>query len=549
MTDLRLDRDRFVAFAFASADLLIELEPDWRVATASGAVKSLWGRDAGAIVGKPFFDLVAARDRALVRHLAKGLPRSGRLDPVTIRLDHPSGVLPSVLMGCCALPSVPGRIFVTLTLLRGIGGEDAPRDKATGLLAKEALLKAASASSADGGDPRPRHLALVRLDGLDKAAHELPEAQAQNLMEEIGAVLRARSVGGDSAGRLGADEFGVVRLGAPDISALAQDVGEVMRGAGLREGAVETRVASLDLAVGQLDERDAAKAIAYAVKTFSDKSGGDFTLSSLKDGLSAVMSRTVAQFGDLRRVIEKGGFQLVFQPIVLIKDREVHHYEALSRFEDGKSPYEIITFGEEVGLIQELDLAVCRKALTELARTTGPGVAVNVSGQSVQSEAFRSALTELLKPHAALRERFIFELTESAGIERVDEAVKFLDWLRAEGHAVCLDDFGAGAAAYNYLRHFDVDFVKIDGPFLKAALENERERALVQSICQLCEELGSHTIGEMIEDEAAAKTAARLGIKYGQGWLYGKPLPSLPALMSATPQRAAKRKGFVTRWE
>src|SRR5579863_4804922 len=372
MADLRQDRDRFVAFAFASADLLIELSPDFRVDKAQGAVKSLWGRDQQAIVGRPLFDLVAKRDRAMLRHLAKQLPKSGRLDPVTVHLDHPSGVLPAVLMGCCALPSVPGRVFVTLTLLRGgTGGGTAKRDEATGLLARDALLAAAGSSAADGGDPRPRHLALVRLDGLDKATHELPEAQAQNLMAEIGAVLRAQSIGGDAAGRLGADEFGVVRAGAPaaDIERLTNDVNEVVRGAGLPRGAVDARVASLDLAVGQLNERDAAKAIAYAVKSFSDKSGGDFTLSSLKDGLSEVMNRTVTQFGDLRRVIETGAFQLVYQPIVLLKDREVHHYEALSRFGDGQNPYEIITFGEEVGLIQELDLAVCRKAIVELTRT------------------------------------------------------------------------------------------------------------------------------------------------------------------------------------
>jgi EAL domain-containing protein (putative c-di-GMP-specific phosphodiesterase class I) len=165
----------------------------------------------------------------------------------------------------------------------------------------------------------------------------------------------------------------------------------------------------------------------------------------------------------------------------------------------------------------------------------------------VQSDAFRTALLDVLAASPNVRERVIFELTESSAIQRIEEAAAFLATLRAAGNRVCLDDFGAGAAAYGYLRHFEVDFVKIDGPFLTAAVEKERERALIRSICQLCEDLRSETIGEMIEDERQSTVAARLGIAYGQGWLFGRPGPTLQD--PAKPQRLGKRKGYVERWE
>jgi EAL domain-containing protein (putative c-di-GMP-specific phosphodiesterase class I) len=139
----------------------------------------------------------------------------------------------------------------------------------------------------------------------------------------------------------------------------------------------------------------------------------------------------------------------------------------------------------------------------------------------------------------------MFELTESNAVEDMEAASVILKWLRRTGFAVCLDDFGAGAAAYSYLRNFDVDYVKIDGPFLKAAKENPRQRALIRSIAGLCKELNSHVIAEMIEDEEMAQMCAGLGITYGQGFLFGKPKPQFDAPREVMNGR---RKGFTESW-
>lgn len=225
--------------------------------------------------------------------------------------------------------------------------------------------------------------------------------------------------------------------------------------------------------------------------------------------------------------------QPVFQPIVTMAGHAVHHYEVLTRLPDGRSPYEAVAFSEEIGLIETFDLRVCRRAIRELESHSGHRLAVNVSGRSIQSDKFRNALQELILPRKELAPRLIFELTESSVVTEIEGVAAFLAWLREQGHMICLDDFGAGAATYSYLRYFEVDFVKIDGPFLKAAVTGRRERALIGSICRLCKELGSATIGEMIETEKEAEAAAALGIDYGQGWLYGKPTDTLPALRNA----------------
>jgi EAL domain-containing protein (putative c-di-GMP-specific phosphodiesterase class I) len=173
-------------------------------------------------------------------------------------------------------------------------------------------------------------------------------------------------------------------------------------------------------------------------------------------------------------------------------------------------------------------------------------IAVNMSGLSVQDDVFRDSLKQLLAPFRMLNRRLMFELTESSAIEDMDSAGNFLKWLRQQGFGVCLDDFGAGAAAYAYLRRFDVDFVKIDGPFLRDARENPRQRALLKSVAVLCKDLRSKVVAEMIEDEETAKLCKALGIEYGQGFLFGKPRAEI--IVQKDVQPAARRAGVREGW-
>jgi EAL domain-containing protein (putative c-di-GMP-specific phosphodiesterase class I) len=98
-----------------------------------------------------------------------------------------------------------------------------------------------------------------------------------------------------------------------------------------------------------------------------------------------------------------------------------------------------------------------------------------------------------------------------------------MEQLRSVGVPVCLDDFGAGAAVFRYLRAFGVDYVKIDGEYVHAACKNPRDRALVASMIEIAHNAGASVVAEMIETEAEAALMQELGASYGQGWLFGKP--------------------------
>jgi EAL domain-containing protein (putative c-di-GMP-specific phosphodiesterase class I) len=126
-----------------------------------------------------------------------------------------------------------------------------------------------------------------------------------------------------------------------------------------------------------------------------------------------------------------------------------------------------------------------------------------------------------------MAERLVVEITETAEIEQEDEAIRMIELLREHQVPVCLDDFGAGAAAFRYLRAFRVDYVKVDGIYVANALQSERDRGFISAMVDLAKTVGAEVVAERVETEAEAGLMLDLGVQYGQGYLFGKPEMSL----------------------
>ncbi len=545
--DYKAQRDRYMAFSLAAADLLIEVGADLKIVNTTGATQALLSELASDIRGRDVCELFAASDRAFARRLLTRARKIGRVEPCSIQLDQGLSAKPLLVnIGACFLPTQTNSLYISLTVLSGAGKDGTEnRDPKTGLLGMEDFRKLAG-KALENGAKAPREMKMVRLSGLSRAVRGLPGPQADMVMGEIGAVLRAQSLGGQSAARLSDEEFSYIPPAHGDMAtpeSLTRDFKAVAVAAGLAENSFTPTVMSLELSTGNLDADSVARALSHALNNFCKPENAP--LKTLEQGLKSAMAASVAHFDAIRNLIEGHNFTLFYQPVVTLADRSVHHYEALMRFSDGRSPYETIRLSEQLGLVPDFDLAAAREAITLLDQREDISIAVNVSGQSVQNEAFRENLRQLVLPHRNMQSRLMFELTESAEIVDLDAAGTFLRWLRRTGFQVCLDDFGAGAAAYAYLRQFDVDYVKIDGPFLKETRDNPRQRALVRSVSHLCKELDSEVIAEMIEDEAMAQLCAEMGITYGQGYLFGKPKPQIE--MPREPV-VGKRKGYVDSW-
>ncbi len=181
-------------------------------------------------------------------------------------------------------------------------------------------------------------------------------------------------------------------------------------------------------------------------------------------------------------------------------------------------------------MIADFDLAICARAIDHLesGMPMAPAIAVNLSGRSLETRGFAERLSALLEERQAPPARLMFELTETAIVGEVESVNRVVQSLRQRGYRFCLDDLGSGANSFHYLRSIPVDFVKIDGAFGRDALQNERDRSFLRYVSGFCRENGILAIAEMIETEAQAQGYRELGIDYGQGYLFGRPVIQRP---------------------
>ena len=203
---------------------------------------------------------------------------------------------------------------------------------------------------------------------------------------------------------------------------------------------------------------------------------------------------------------------------------------------------------EELELIESLDFAVVERVVKKIKadRTGRLRLAANVSARSLMRHSFISNLLKLITVDPGLSDQLLFEFTETASITDLDVANTSIQRLRQHGFGVCLDDFNAGAASLSYLRSLSVDFVKIDGQYMREVAESRRDSAVIRHLVKLCDELGVATIAEMIETPDVAEAVSGLGIRYGQGWRFGRPSPE-PIYERPNPPKA-RRMGAVESW-
>ena len=540
--DHRAARDRFAAFALAAADLLVEVSGDHRMVYIAGAARALTGYDSRELIGLEFRDLFAETHRGFAYTLLRRVRRDLRMEPVEVDFNRSGEAVSVVLRGCC-LPERPDTLYFTIT--RAVDLESAAtahRDEETGLLAGPAFEKVAAAALKDP-EHRDVKLTLLDVDGIEEVRGTAGDAAVSRLLGEIGDFLSTHAIDGASAGRIAPNRFAVIQ----DGSKPADLRGGIERLSSEGEGSaasLSVKAEAVPLTAGGLTTADAEKALAYTLGHFA--AGGGGKIRSLADGFRKLVDDTVERISQMRSSISEEGLKIVFQPVVDLAHRRLHHYEVLSRFEKERSPAELVQFAEGVGMIEELDLTVCQRALAFMDSWTNDPelvLAVNLSGRSLASDGFVAALEGLLKSRSD-RERLLFEITETSEIADLPRAQRIIQEFRRSGHKVCLDDFGAGAASFPYLQAFTIDFVKIDGAYVSRMLDAMRDHAILKAMVQVCSDLGTATIAEMIETDAQAQRLAQTGVDYGQGYLFGRPAPT-PAMPGILARKVPPRGSRV----
>lgn len=236
-----------------------------------------------------------------------------------------------------------------------------------------------------------------------------------------------------------------------------------------------------------------------------------------------------------------GRFVLFGQKIAAIGDGKdgqphgaAHHYEVLLRMVDEQgelvSPMAFIPTAERYGQMPALDRWVVEAALSSLAaRQLGQGEAlhlsINLSGKTLGDDSFIEFVEAAFRKHRVPHQQICFEITETAAIANLSQAGKFINWFRQHGCLFSLDDFGAGMSSFSYLKHLRVDFIKIDGGFVKDILTDPIDEAMVIAINNVGQVMGLRTVAEFVENQAILERLRILGVDFAQGYGVHKPEP------------------------
>jgi len=532
----KAERERYVALAFCWADLLFELDRNGALTFASGATEAFVGRKPKDLPGTPLADLFAPEDGPLVNHFLKTVHARGRHDNEILRLRRPHGPnLPVTVAGY----HLDGKFFVAMRMRAASlasASDHVVRDQKTGLVNHEAFSEAASQRIKQMQElGQKAEVSVVALAGLADLKTRLGAGAADQLMSSVGAALKANSVDGDTATQIDDDKFSLVHQATVDLASIEEQIALLAKRADPTGEGVTVEAASLDMAgADAINQEDLAKGLMYALSSFQKEAGAEFRLDKLSANIGTLVTKGVSEVNGFKRMVAEGKFYVALQPIIDIKTGDIHHYEALCRFEQGppgESPYRYITFAEETGLIHDFDLAMAKKVIEWLSKMPRNNdkyrVAVNISGFSIGMPGYVEGLHKLLKANDWTKGKLMFEITESSRMSDLESANAFIQGLRKKGHHVCLDDFGAGAASFQYLSALEVDVVKIDGSAVKNAQKAPKGRAFLSALTELCNRLGVETIAEMVDSPESLAFVRDCRCDYVQGFLFGKPSPNL----------------------
>ena len=408
----------------------------------------------------------------------------------------------------------------------------AERDALTGLYNRHRFNEEIVRMTADAQRNGTR-LALLffDLDGFkhinDTFGHRAGDATLIRVASEVGGQVRRNEI----FARLGGDEFAILAPDAVDdvLTVLAERVTRSISHMRMEFEGQNMRVTcSCGIAVYPDNAATPDGLVACAdAAMYQAKEAGKNAWRFYRSASDTTQRATspLSPDGRIRHALENDLLVLHYQGIYATQERTLRHYEVLLRVRDPENlgvmllPGEFIAMAEKTDRIVDVDRWVLAQAIQKLASQPGiPGLAVNVSGRSLDDDMLPAFIAAELKRHGVAAQRLLVELTETAAVSDLYDAREFIEALQATGCGVSLDDFGTGFSSFAYLKHLNVDSIKIDGLFIRDLPEDRENQLFVQAIVTVARGLHKTTIAECVEDEATLKILSTLGVDYVQGF-------------------------------
>lgn len=439
-------------------------------------------------------------------------------------------------------------LFIAVLVIRGSASKNrriyyqANHDELTGLLNRRAFEREFNELfEAHDEIQNDNVLLYLDLDQFKIVNDTCGHAAGDDLLRQLTRMLKNRLRNSDVFARLGGDEFGILlkNCGLEDAARLAESLRELAEGFHF---AWKSREFSISASIGVVpvtrDRGTMAKILSTAdMACLEAKQAGRnrVMVADVDDKKILKRRNEMDSIRDIKQALIENRFVLYFQPVVSIVDpvRQPEHIEILVRMLDNNGeliqPGGFIPVAERYDLMPRLDRWVVQNSLDWLQENQSeisvPRLMINLSGQSICEEAFLRFVEDLFEQYDIDSRNVCFEITETAAISNFDKAVNFIRTLKERGCEFALDDFGSGLSSFAYLKKLPVDYLKIDGAFVKEIEHDPIDRAMVRSINEIGHVMLKKTVAEFVENKAILGILKDIGVNFAQGYGIARPQP------------------------
>ncbi len=374
-------------------------------------------------------------------------------------------------------------------------------------------------------------LMLVTIDNMSTINEAFGFEVGDAVITSVGSILQDRMRGGDAIGRYSGNKFGVVlsRCDSDEMHSVAQRLIRAVLDADL-QGGVCPLAATISIGGVLIPEvvntaHQAVFGALQAMETAKSHPQARFVMYKADPIKISQRRRNIVIADEVMSALNEDRMRLALQPVVDSKTGKPAFYEALVRMKmpNGTvvSASEFVEDAERLGFSRRIDLCTLKMAVNILRDNPDVRLALNVSALTCGDQEWLLQLQSLSNGYADLRKRLTIEITETAAIADLNQAITFVDSLKELGCLVALDDFGAGHTSFSHLKHLSVDIVKIDGSFIRDLTTESSNVAFLEVMGQLAHSLGMQTVAEWVCSEATANIVRDAGITFMQGFHYG----------------------------
>lgn len=544
--------EKFRTVFYHSPAWFLVIDAQQHIVEANIRLANFLACDRAELIGQPLKNLIKKEDLQLIKGLTPERIRSkGPEFTIDIRLNHAVHealwvkVIPQIITFASEKEDV-------LLLLQDIRESKQLSEKIAfhsqfdelTLLHNREGLETYLAQTLDVTSDKYGQIALLYIDVdqlkvvNDTCGHHAGDQLLQQLVAVIGEASESR----DFFARMGGDEFALVKTNCSEeqakqlgesVRSAAEDFTFTWQGQQYRQSVSVGIALSCDEINSIIDLIGAADSACYTAKEHGKNRVAMYN-GSIETNFRS--HRDMQWVSRLQKAIQSGAFELYFQPIEkLTPGPKPHvHYELLIRYVDDQGqhilPQHFLPAVERFGLSEQIDLWVLTTALDYLDKHPEHTkildcCSINLTSQSIANPRIRSAILQVVQSYSFPLEKICFEITESSAIQNLAEAKEFVRELKTLGCHLALDDFGTGFSSFGYLKYLEVDYIKIDGSFVRDITSDRFDRAMVSAINNIGKEMGIAIIAEYAENASILKVLHHLEIDYAQGNAIAYPLP------------------------